>query len=327
MGFISFNETYYRQRLEALESKALTRDDIYEAQQLLKVLDDLADEGYFTLNDRMESDFSCLSRLRAVIRSAGAAPIPLEHDRLEETAYSAQEFELRELLDGMITEAGKAVRSTDSPFLKDIYAYCKWIGYEEDTAYVFLLRDALLPYMYFKSRHCERAYPWLISRRFLEDIAEVDNVDDDIRLPIYEALESGCRAYGDFCAFCKDGMLRALERHSELKQVLCGLLRSIKEKNIVVVESGYAGTIPMMLKALDDRVSFKLYTTAPFLYDTYKDVIFCRRYEDIRKFETVYSQDMLLRYSSYRDGKFYVNLSDDATVRNRSFEEIRYFMG
>lgn len=326
MGFISFNETYYRQRLEVFESKTLTHDDIYEAQQLLKVLDDLTDEGYINLNNRMESDFSCLSRLHAVIRNADASPIPIGHDRIEETAYRAQEFELHDLLDGMITEARKTPRSSDRPFLKDIYAYCKWIGYEEDTAYVFLLRDALLPYMYFKSRHCERIYPWLISRRFLENITKVEYVDDDIRLPIYEALESGCKAYEDFCAFCKDGMLKVLDRHSELKQVLCGLLRSIKEKNIVVVESGYAGTIPMMLKALDDRVSFKLYTTAPFLYNTYKDIIFCCRYEDIRKFETVYSQDLLLRYSSYYDGRFYVNLSSDETVQNRSLEEIRYFM-
>ena len=43
MGFISFNENYYRHRLEVLENKELDDDDIYEAQQLLKVLDDLTD--------------------------------------------------------------------------------------------------------------------------------------------------------------------------------------------------------------------------------------------------------------------------------------------
>lgn len=86
------------------------------------------------------------------------------------------------------------------------------------------------------------------------------------------------------------------------------------------------GTIPMMLKALDDRVDFRLFTTAPFLYETYEGRIFCRRYEDIRKFETVYSQDLLMRYSSFHGGKFYVNISADETVINNSLSEIKEFM-
>ena len=54
--------------------------------------------------------------------------------------------------------------------------------------------------------------------------------------------------------------------------------------------------------------------------------IFCCKYETIRKFETVYSQDLLLRYSSYHDGKFYVNLSSDESVKGKSFGEIKEFM-
>lgn len=91
------------------------------------------------------------------------------------------------------------------------------------------------------------------------------------------------------------------------------------------MESGYAGTIPMMLKVLDSRVTFRLYTTAPFLYDTYRDLLFCRRYEDIRKFETVCSQDLLIRCSSCRGDRFYVNISADPSVRSRSLEEMKFF--
>ena len=43
MGFISFNEDYYRRKLEGYENGILTDADIYEAKQLMKVLDDLAD--------------------------------------------------------------------------------------------------------------------------------------------------------------------------------------------------------------------------------------------------------------------------------------------
>ena len=76
----------------------------------------------------------------------------------------------------------------------------------------------------------------------------------------------------------------------------------------------------------DDRVDFRLFTTAPFLYETYQDKIFYRKYEEIRDFETVYSQDIPLRYSSYHDGKFYVNLSSDESVKEKSFAEIKEFM-
>lgn len=325
MGFMSFNEKYYRQKLEALENKALSNDDIYEAQQLLKVLDDLTDEGYTNLNSQMENDFSCLTRLRTLLKNAGASPIPINHGRLSNTSYHTEEFELNELLEVLITKAQGIGYTSDNPFVKDIYEYSQWIGYEEETAYVFLIRDALLPCVYFKSRYDKSIYPCLISRRFLEDITGIENVDDDIRLPIYEALESECTAFEDFCDFCKSRMLTVLEGHSGLKQILLGLLGSIKEKRIIVVESGYAGTIPMMLKALDERVSFKLYTTAPFLNETYKNLLFCRRYEDIRKFETVYSQDLLIRYSSFHNGGFYVNLSEEDVVLNNSLGEIKSF--
>ena len=56
MGFISFNENYYRNKLEEYECNDLLSADIYEAKQLLKVLDDLTDEGYTNLNDRMRFD-------------------------------------------------------------------------------------------------------------------------------------------------------------------------------------------------------------------------------------------------------------------------------
>ena len=46
-----------------------------------KVLDDLTDEGYTNLNDTMEADFSCLTKLRAVLHRCGEAPFLIDHDR------------------------------------------------------------------------------------------------------------------------------------------------------------------------------------------------------------------------------------------------------
>ena len=297
MGFMSFNENYYRRKLEEYEKKILSDADICEAKQLLKVLDDLTDEGYTNLNDTMEADFSCLTRLRAVLHRCGVVPFPIDHERLSDTVYG-----------------------------KEIYRYSKWIGHEIDTAYVFLMRDALLPYVFFRSRGRDNIYPWLISRRFLEDITETEYVDDDIRLPLYEALESGHIQFDDYSAYCKERILPVLNEHPKLKTILLDLVSSIKQNRIIVIESGYMGTIPMMLKALDDRVDFRLFTTAPFLNETYKDRIFCRKYEDIRRFETLYSQDLFMQYSSYSSGKFYVNVSADESVKEKTISEIAGLM-
>ena len=88
----------------------------------------------------------------------------------------------------------------------------------------------------------------------------MEDIDDAIRLPVYEALEYGHISFDDYRSYCKEQMLAVLERHGKLKGLLSRLLPSVKEKKIVVVESGYCGTMPMMLSALDDRVTFKLYT-------------------------------------------------------------------
>ena len=76
----------------------------------------------------------------------------------------------------------------------------------------------------------------------------------------------------------------------------------------------------------DDRVDFRLFTTAPFLYETYQDRIFCRNYEDIRRFETLYSQDLFMQYSSYCNMEFYVNVSVEESVKEKTLSEIAGLM-
>lgn len=129
-----------------------------------------------------------------------------------------------------------------------------------------------------------------------------------------------------FMAYCREKILKVLDEHKALKDALIELLQSIPEEKIMVVESGYMGTIPILLMALDDRVDFRMFTTAPFLYDTYREKIYCQRYEEIRKFETLYSQDLLMKYASFKEGKFFVNISNDNEVLRKSFSEIYFFI-
>lgn len=304
MSFISFHENYYRRKLEIFENKILSRNNVYEVQQLLKILDDLTDEGYTNLNNYIEKEFLCLTRLRRLLEKSSVSPMPVEHAKIPQISYCTREYELKELIK-LVINAKKINSVSNNPFLAEIYCYSKWIGYGKDTAYIFL---------------------WLINRRFLENIADIKCIDDDTRLPIYDALESGNIEFKDLFAFCKNKILAIINQNLRLKKMLFELLSGINEQRIMLVESGYMATIPIMLEALDDRIEFKLYMTAPFLYKTYPNNIFCRKYENVRKFETIYSHDLLIKYSSYCGGKFYVNMAESDEVISKSLEEMKFFV-
>lgn len=326
MSFISFNEKYYLRELSLLENKKLDETDICKVKQLLKILDDLDDEGYITLNNYLEGKYHVITRLRSILLLHGEEPFSLPRLKIPEVHYGENEFEVAELCNELIDMTVKKAVRSDNPFLKDICAYSEWIGYDSDTAYVFLFRDALLPYVYFCSRGRENLYPWLISRAFLCDVSGQADVDDEIRLSIYEALKLGITRFSDFKKYCKERINKILKRYPVLEQAVKKLLSEIPQKKIMVIESGYCGTVPMLLVSLDERVDFRLYTTAPFLYDVYEDKIFCHRYEDLRLFETLYSQDVLMKYSAFRKGKFYVKLAQDDSVKEEALEEIYSFL-
>ncbi len=99
------------------------------------------------------------------------------------------------------------------------------------------------------------------------------------------------------------------------------LLGAVRADKILVVESGYCGTVPLTLAALDDRVDFRLYTTAPYLFEIYRDKIFCRRYEQIRAFETLRAQDALTQFSALRDGRFFVKTAADDEIWQKAAAE------
>lgn len=325
MGFISFNEKYYLEELSRFEGKRLRGEELYEVKQILKLLDDLADEGYLELNDALEGRFRVLARLRRILSEHGEQPFPLERAAIPEVHYGREEFEVARLCEELAVRAGQERAVSGKPFLREILRYSEWIGYESNTAYVFLLRDALLPYIYFRSRGRETLHPWLIGRAFLAGVSGRAHVDDEIRSFVYEALEAGAADFASFKAYCGERIRWKVTEYPPLKNALEELLRQIPEGKILVVESGYGGTIPMLLAALDERVDFRLYTTAPYLYETYKDKIFCKRYEDIRAFETLYSQDLLMKYASFRSGRFYVHRVCEESIFKEGLGEISLF--
>ena len=94
MGFISFHEKYYLRELSLFEDKELDEADIYKVKQLLKVLDDLNDEGYVNLNNYLEAKYRVITRLRSILSLHGEEPFRMPHLKFSKGRYSEYEFEL-----------------------------------------------------------------------------------------------------------------------------------------------------------------------------------------------------------------------------------------
>lgn len=329
MGFISFSLDYYADQLNKLYSAPASEASVYTARQLLKMLDDLEDEGYTQLSHKLEETCGGVSRLRGYLSANGAEPFPVIHKPISENdvAYSHDEEELTCAIDGLILRAEKNASVCKDPFLDNIKRFCKWIGYDEDTAYIFLLRDTLLPYIRYRAANREHIHPWLIGRRSFEALTGQENADDEVRACIIGALEHGnCRNYDSFCRHVLPDIRTTLKRYPNAEESLSAMLSRISEKHITVVESGCSGTFPMLLKSLDSRVDIRMYTTYPYLRAAYGDRIYTHKYEENRLFETLYSQDVYFQYSSFRHGGFYVKRCTDEHVEAAALAECRGIM-
>lgn len=326
MGFISYSLNYYMDELQKIEASSANTEKIYHAKQLLKMLDDLLDEGYTELNEALESTCQGVSRLRKYLYDNNAEPFPVYKKSISksEAVYDREETELIYAINELVAGATENKTATEKPFLRNIICFCNWVGYEKDTAYVFLLRDTLLPYIYYQANNRTRIYPWLLGRKTLEAIAGKECIDDEIRASIIKALEVGkCKDYNSFCNFVLQDIRNTLRNYPKIEKCFVDLLSEIKEKHIIVVESGCSGTFPMMLKSLDDRVDLRMYTTYPYLLNIYGDRIYSKKYEENRLFETLCSQDSYFQFSSLRDNSFYVTKCLNEEIKKNAFAEAK----
>ncbi|MDE7295769.1 MAG: hypothetical protein K2N84_00740, partial [Clostridia bacterium] len=329
MGFISFNLEFYKNELQKLKTATVSEETIYRVKQLLKMLDDLLDEGYTVLYHKLEEAYSGVSKLRAYLKNNHIEPFPIYRKPFSEidVTYEQCTYELAEAIKELVENAEKSTDVRDDVFLSELIDFCKWIGYKEDTAYIFLLRDTLVPYIYYQSKNRKNIYPWLLGRKTLTKLTGTDDVDDEIRASIFKALEFGqCGNYKDFCDMVLPDMRSALKQYPEMEKCLIALLGGIKEKRIVVVESGCCGTFPMLLMSLDERVDLRMFTTYPYLLKIYGDKIYSSKYENCRLFETLYSQDLYFRFSDLRDGKFFVEKCNNKKIEKYAITEIKTFL-
>lgn len=154
-GFLSYNLRFYRDALRELENTPATREHIYDARRLLRMLDDLTDEGYTELSGAFERAFGGVSRLRAYLHRNHAEPFAAPDGCPDGgLSYAAQDTELR----CAIARAVRATAGTEAacvPLAERLRRFCEWVGYDDGTAYIFLLRDTLLPFVYHSAQRAE----------------------------------------------------------------------------------------------------------------------------------------------------------------------------
>lgn len=324
MSFISYSMTYYTALLRELEHHTPTAERIYRAKQALKMLDDLLDEGYTELAAELERSAHGVTRLRSFLRENHAEPFAMPVGCVPQTlTYSTEPTELTEAVAAITEKARYSNTASNNPFLRELCSFTDWLGCEPDTAYIFLLRDTLLPYIRFASAGRAPCVPWLLGRSTLNILNGQENTDDLFRAPLIDALEQGCGSFDAFCSYVLPEIRKALRRFPKTESFLKKLLRELPQKRLIVVESGCYGTFPMLLKALDTRVELRMYTTVPYLAEIYKDRIFTRAYERNRLFETLCAQDQYIKLSDAADGRFYVTRCTNPTVEANALAEVK----
>jgi hypothetical protein len=346
LGFASYNRIYYQEKLNEYESKycgSAPKAAVHEAKVLLKVLEDIHDEGYTSTYDSFSSEFDCINRLKAFITKNGETPFEVvNYSLLQKPHYSEKTTELSEYL-AVLEErmrGGGPIMPEIPELFRDISDYTKNIysSAGSDTAYIFLLRDTLLPYFAFRkwgSGNKLALYPFLIGRKYLsffKDQTGVPCIDpqgdseelyDALHEMIFSALLKEPEDFDRLRSYLRGLPQKELQRFPRFRSSLTDFLERIPQKKILAVESGYIGTIPLLLSCLDDRVDFRLFTTIPCFYEVYRGKYYTDAFEKIRLFETIQCQDALFRLSSIEGGRFLISETDNGEIKEHASMELR----
>ena len=350
MHFIDFELNFFKNKLEEYEkiSSTPSNEALHEAQVLHKVLHDMLDQGYVYTFNKFVNELDANNRLEQFILKNGAKPFLLEAPaKYDKLVYSDKLVELDDYLASLLKECeGEASKpnETEMDIYQNILDYSKWIfdDISDDTACIFLLRDTLLPYLAFKKWNKNpsvKLYPLIIGRRYLatfpKDSGNNTNLannylygdNDEAYEMLYDALYTGLseqpKTFNEFAKTTSDYIQNELNEFTQLKNMTEALLGEIKQKKIVVIESGMRGSMPMFLKSIDNRVDIRMFTTLPQFYSAYADKYYTKRYEKNRIFETLACQDLLFKFDSVKEGKFFVKEITDPKIKEKAIKELK----
>ena len=346
--YVPYNLKFLRKKLNDYENnykKGAPEKIVHEAQMLLKEMNDLEDQGYMKSYNAFVNELNVVERLTNFIEANGKKAILQPKIPERHVAYKDEKIKLSDYLKKLEDYSNQKVTLKNAnPLFNDILEYSKQLynNLKKDTAVIFLLRDTLLPFLAFKewSKGKITIKPWLIGRKWLGMFPSEQNLDwkkggiqsvnfgnnDDLYESLYHAiyssLDDGNKTFSSYVKGFNKYLDEDLSNFKAAQNSLKQLLSTIKEKHILVVETGRIASIPMLLKNIDKRVDFKLFTTIPEFYDVYKNKYFTDEYDKNRLFETIYCQDCLFQISDFKDGEFFVKETSDKEVIKQAKKEL-----
>lgn len=211
--------------------------------------------------------------------------------------------------------------------LEQLVLYRKWLCSRSGQHRIFLLRDTLLLYLADRAEGNTAAVPLLIGRKFLDRI-DPSFYNDVVLESFYDLVSVPGLGSGDLLRGFRD-LIRARTdagTHPVMDQIRRLLDGALAQEQYAVVESGFQGTIPLLLRAADLRASdFAMYTTLPWLGEIYKETVFRQNYHYLREMETLAAHDSLFEFDSVKDGRIFIREYRNETVRAMAFHEIVSF--
>ena len=340
MGFLDYNVKFLSDRLKMYESEYISDDNtpkeiLHEAKVMLKFLADVNDEGYRQTYCYINDKIDAVSRLKQFIISHGDKPFDEEQTSVKKFIYDTKQQNLDTYLNNLIKnipDEQNLLRKTPDIFY-DVLNYCSDLFRDTDckTEYCFLLRDTLLPYLAFKfwDKHNKISIrPIFVSRKYLSffDKIQADNsLYGEIQNYIFDCLACGITNLADLVYYVRK-IIFSKNHFRQLIKSLNTELSKIDKEKILVIESGYIGTIPVLLSCLDNRVDFRLFTTLPYFYDVYRNKFFTFAFEKMRRFETIICQDALFQISSISDSNIKIVETDNLTIKNLALTQLRIWL-
>jgi hypothetical protein len=342
MNFIDFNLEWYKNRINyynSLELNNISTEITHEAKILHKFLEDILDEGYISTYELFQNKLQASQSLLSFIKLNNEEPftIPKNMYDCNEINFNQTEKPLIEYLQYINNQSKNQeidimeYNNENKSIFNEIFLFTEWLvnSISSNTAVIFLLRDTLLPFIAFQQLNKNNSIstvPLVINRKFLFEFGDGNEIYNLISDALYASAFENKKTPDLFQKSSIIKIRENLKNNNRISSTLKSILSNIQEENICVVESGTHGTMPLLLKTFDERIScIKLYTTLPWFYELWGNSIFSKKYENLRKFETLLSQDLLFKFSSIKENIFYVNEIEANEVKKEAYKELRYW--
>ena len=336
-----------------------------EASSLKKFLLDCYEEGYDCFVDLIALPLNTLERLQKFLQrllqflgetSEQALfhlfPEVIEHSLLQPTHFDGEICELSALLESLEHQTQRPVdisgcfsepqhlqqwQAKTALIMDEMLAFMGWTlqhfrRQPPGWTPVFLLRDTLILYfgylwLFRNGLLPELPQPLLLNRKFLMVAEGNEDAYEAVLLEsLYEALSEHPQDAADFCKLAGQHLQEKALPLSFQRETRAYLQRLVGARQILMIESGLHGSVPMwVLNQCENKGTFLLYTTAPWLREVYRDNTFHQNYNYLRDMETSVAQNDLFQFRSIENQRILVNKTSQPHIEKLALYELHHF--